>query len=149
MTPPRCSRPATVPVKVAGAPPYDHGVHELSLCASIARIAERIAAGRPVQRVRVDVGQLRQVVPATLAYSWQVVVRGTELDGATLEVTPVAAVVECIACGRRTELSDPVLRCAACGSADTVVVSGDELVVTELVVTVLDVEPGPAGPGGG
>ena len=64
-------------------------MHELSLCASITDIVRDHAAGRPVRRVRVRVGHLRQVVPDTLAHCWDLVVDGTDLDGTALEVEEV------------------------------------------------------------
>lgn len=109
-------------------------MHELSICAAIAKIAHEAAAGRTVERVRVDVGQLRQVVPDTLRYSWEVVVFGTDLDGAPLEVREIPAVIECRRCHAHTPLDDPIFRCVACGSSETDVISGDELLVTSLDV---------------
>ncbi len=111
-------------------------MHELSICTAIAKIAQEAAAGRPVERVRIDVGHLRQVVPDTLRYSWEMVVFGTSLDGVQLEVREIPAVIECRQCGTRTTLDDPVFRCAACASTETKVVSGDELLVTSLDVSV-------------
>jgi hydrogenase nickel incorporation protein HypA/HybF len=111
-------------------------VHELSICTAIAKIAHDAAAGRPVECVRVDIGHLRQVVPDTLRHSWEMVVFGTSLDGVPLEVREIPAVIECRQCGTRTPLDDPIFRCAACASTDTKVISGDELFVTSLDVTV-------------
>ena len=111
-------------------------MHELSICTSIAKIAHRAAAGRPVERVRVDIGHLRQVVPDTLRHSWEMVVFGTPLEGVPLEVREVEAVIECRQCGVRTQLDDPIFRCQACGSTETTVVSGDELFVSSLDLTV-------------
>ena len=111
-------------------------MHELSICTAIAKIANEAAAGRPIECVRVDVGHLRQVVPDTLRYSWEMVVFGTPLEGVQLEVREVPAVIECRQCGMRTTLDDPVFRCAVCGSTETKVVSGDELLVTSLDVSV-------------
>jgi hydrogenase nickel incorporation protein HypA/HybF len=114
-------------------------VHELSICTAIAKIAHRTAAGRPIERVRVDIGHLRQVVPDTLRHSWEMVVFGTPLDSVPLEVREVAAIIECRTCGSRTQLDDPIFRCDACGSIETDVVSGNELFVTSLDLTVDDV----------
>jgi hydrogenase nickel incorporation protein HypA/HybF len=111
-------------------------VHELSICTAIAKIADQAAAGRPVERVRVDIGHLRQVVPDTLRYSWDMVVYGTPFEGVPLEVRAVAAVIKCCQCGTHTELDDPIFRCGACGSIETTVVSGDEMVVTSLDISV-------------
>ncbi len=110
-------------------------MHEVSICTAIAKIAHRAAAGRPVERVRVDVGHLRQVVPDTLHYSWEMVVFDTPLHGVPLEVREVPAVIECRLCGARTELDDPVFRCGTCDSTETNVVSGNELHVTSLDLT--------------
>lgn len=111
-------------------------MHELSICSAIAKIAHDVAAGRPVERVRVDVGHLRQVVPETLSHSWEMVVFGTPLDGVPLEVREVPAIIECRQCKSRTRLEDPIFRCEACGSTETDVISGNELLVTSLDVTV-------------
>lgn len=107
-------------------------MHEVSICTAIAKIAHNAAAGRMVERVRVDVGYLRQVVPDTLRYSWEMVVFGTPLDGVPLEVREVPAVIECRTCHEHTRLDDPIFRCAACGSIETDVISGNELFVTSL-----------------
>ncbi|MDP9465438.1 MAG: hydrogenase maturation nickel metallochaperone HypA [Actinomycetota bacterium] len=110
-------------------------MHELSICSAIAKIAQQTAAGRPVERVRIDVGHLRQVVPDTLRYSWEMVVFGTSLDGVPLEVREIPAVIECRRCGTQTPLDDPIFRCGTCGSTETSVVSGNELLVTSLDLT--------------
>lgn len=109
-------------------------MHELSICTAIARIADRIAAGRQIKVVRADIGHLRQVVPETLLYSWEMVVFGTTLEGVALEVRDVPAVLECRKCGALTTLDDPIFRCAVCSSTDTAVVSGEEMLVTSLDV---------------
>lgn len=113
-------------------------MHELAVCTAIAKIADRAAGERPVTVVRVDIGYLRQVVPDTLAHSWEMVVFGTPLEGAVLEVRAVPAVVRCAVCGETTALDEPVLRCAPCGSFDTEVISGDEMLVTSVDLTVDD-----------
>ena len=111
-------------------------MHELSICTAIAKIAHNAAAGRPVERVRVDVGHLRQVVPDTLSHSWELVVFNTPLEGVPLEVREVPAVIECKSCHARTTLEEPIFRCGTCGSTETEVITGDELFVTSLDLTV-------------
>jgi hydrogenase nickel incorporation protein HypA/HybF len=65
-------------------------VHELSICAAIAGIANRYAAGRPVSVINVRVGEWRQVVPDTLAYCWSLFSADTPLAGSVLAVERVA-----------------------------------------------------------
>jgi hydrogenase nickel incorporation protein HypA/HybF len=106
-------------------------MHELSICTSIARIVEQHAAGRPVDRVMLDVGHLRQVVPETLRYSWEIVVSDTDLAGSSLVIEHVPAVIACRSCGTDTIIDVPVFRCG-CGSTDVEVTSGRELLVRSL-----------------
>jgi hydrogenase nickel incorporation protein HypA/HybF len=64
-------------------------VHELSVCSSIARIAARHAAGRPVSVINIRVGEWRQIVPDTLVYCWSLVSADTPLAGSVLAVEQV------------------------------------------------------------
>lgn len=122
---------------------YAWRVHEVSICTAIAKIAHKAAAGRHVERVRVDVGHLRQVVPDTLVYCWEMVVFGTPLEGAPLEVREIPAVIECRVCRASTRLDEPLFVCGGCGSSETNVVSGNELFVTSLDIGADESEPSP------
>ena len=106
-------------------------VHELSICTSLARIVEAHADGRTVEVVHLDVGQLRQVIPDTLRYSWEIVVIDTPLAGSVLDINHIPAVLQCRDCDTRTTIDVPVFRCG-CGSTAVDVVGGEELLVTSL-----------------
>ena len=111
-------------------------MHELSLCGSIANIVTRHAAGRPVSVIHVQVGQLRQVVPDTLVFCWELVSEGTPLAGSRIDVEGVPARMRCRACGHVAEVGDlPVFACCDCGSIDAEVISGEEFMVTSLDLT--------------
>ena len=108
-------------------------MHELSICNSIADIVERHAAGRPVETIHVQVGQLRQIVPETLVYCWGLVSAETSLAGSALTVEEIAARIACRACGSEMEIGPfPVFVCAACQATDVVVLSGEEFLITSL-----------------
>lgn len=107
-------------------------MHELSICYAISEIAERHADGRRVERVYIDVGGLRQVVPGTLAYCWSIAVDGTSLEGSVLDVNEISPAIDCAACGERTVLEHPVFRCGGCAGSDVTIAAGNELNVTSL-----------------
>jgi hydrogenase nickel incorporation protein HypA/HybF len=108
-------------------------VHELSVCGMIAGIAERRAEGRTVAAIHVRIGQLRQIVPDTLVFCWDLVVSDTTLDGSRLELEIVPARIRCRACGVTAELGDlPVFACGSCHGVDTEVVAGEEFLITAL-----------------
>src|SRR5437588_3441538 len=79
-------------------------MHELAIAQSITEIVCRHAAGRRVSKVDLTVGRLRQVVPSSLAFSFELVSQGTVAEGAELEMHPVPAVVLCRDCGAGTEV---------------------------------------------
>jgi hydrogenase nickel incorporation protein HypA/HybF len=107
-------------------------VHELALCEGIIESVERHRRGRDVGKVTVQVGFLRQVVPESLSFAWEVLTAGSALDGAALEIFHVPATIACECCGARTTLDVPIPVCSSCGSADVQVVTGDELILVSL-----------------
>lgn len=104
----------------------------MALCEAIAGVVTRHAGDRPVTRVVVRVGYLRQVVPDALTFSWEVLSGMVGLDGCALEIETVPAEVACDACGARTALEAPVVACRACHSGDVTVVAGEEFAVVAL-----------------
>ncbi len=109
-------------------------MHELSLCAAILETVDARAAGRPVGRVAVRIGYLRQVVPDSLRFSWEMLTQGTDLAGSELAIDHVPAVVRCRACGAETTLAWPVLACASCEGHDVELLSGEEFQLASIDV---------------
>jgi hydrogenase nickel incorporation protein HypA/HybF len=110
------------------------GVHELSLSSAIVNTVAKHAQGRRVSVVTLRVGRLRQVVPDTLEFYFELVARGTLCEGARLEQELVGARLRCGACEREWEIELPAFRCPTCGGADVEVVSGNELEVESIEV---------------
>lgn len=104
-------------------------MHELSIAQSIVELTLDHAAGRPVRRVHLVVGHLRQVVPAALEFSFELVTQGTPAEGAVLEMEAVPIDARCDACGVESRQAGFPLRCDACGSLDVGVTRGEELLV--------------------
>jgi hydrogenase nickel incorporation protein HypA/HybF len=107
-------------------------VHELSIAGSVVRIACAHAGERRVAKVWLKVGHLRQVVPSSLQFSFELVAEGTVAEGAELEMEVVPAAGRCRACGAESPLPEFPLRCASCGGLDMEVVRGEELLVDSL-----------------
>ena len=117
-------------------------MHELSIAESIVGIAVRHAGGRPVSRVEVSVGHLRQVVPSALSFAFRLVAQGTPVDGAELVLHVVPATGRCRTCGEESVLEGFPLLCRLCGSADVAVTGGEELQVESLDVEEQEVAQG-------
>jgi len=110
-------------------------MHELAVCEAIAGTVRERARGRYPASVRVRIGYLRQVVPDSLMFSWEMVTAGTDLAGCGLVVDYIPGVVACAACGARTALEAPVLMCGSCGSVNVELVSGNEFDLASFDVT--------------
>ncbi|HEV2770588.1 MAG TPA: hydrogenase maturation nickel metallochaperone HypA [Solirubrobacteraceae bacterium] len=107
-------------------------MHELAIADRIVAIARDHAAGRRVTRVEVKVGHLRQVVPDSLRFSFELVAHGTPVEGAELVMEEVPAAGACRQCGQESELAGFPLACPACGSLDLELLRGEELLVDSL-----------------
>jgi hydrogenase nickel incorporation protein HypA/HybF len=107
-------------------------MHELSLADSIVHIASAHARGRRVTRVELKLGHLRQAVPSALTFAFALVAAGTPVEGAELAIEEIPAVGRCERCGSEGGLPGFPLACAACGSLDIEIVSGEELLVDAL-----------------
>jgi hydrogenase nickel incorporation protein HypA/HybF len=107
-------------------------MHELSIADAVVTIAARHAAGRKVTRVELKVGHLRQVVPDSLAFAFELVSAGTSVEGAELVIEEVPATVRCGACGAETQLRVFPAHCGECAALDVEVLGGDELLVEAL-----------------
>src|SRR5579859_7376233 len=99
-------------------------MHELSVAGAVVDTAVRHADGRPIEVVSVRVGRLRQVVPDSLRFYFEIVARDTPCDGARLELTEVELRLRCERCEGEWEPSEPLFRCPRCPSAKVTVIAG-------------------------
>ena len=109
-------------------------MHELSVSAAVVDTAVRHAAGRRVTSVHLRVGALRQVVPDSLAFYFEIVARDTVCEGAVLEQEVIAARLRCESCETEWTADAPAFRCPGCAGAAVTVVCGDELEVESIDV---------------
>jgi hydrogenase nickel incorporation protein HypA/HybF len=109
-------------------------MHELSVATAVVNTACKHADGRPVSLVSVRVGKLRQVVPDSLRFYWEIVARDTICERAQLELIEINARLACGGCGREWEPLYPAFRCPECASGDVVVLAGEELEVDYIEV---------------
>ena len=107
-------------------------MHEMALCEAIAGVVSQHAGDRPVSRVLVRIGHLRQVVPDALTFSWELLTNVMGLEGCVLDIESVPASVSCASCGTQSTLDAPILACGACESRDVTLVTGEEFAVVSL-----------------
>ncbi len=109
-------------------------MHELSISSAIVDTAVRHAAGRKVSVVSVRIGHLRQAIPSSLEFYFEIVTRETLAEGAVLELEIVPGRLLCNDCEHDWATEAPAFRCPNCGSADVAVLAGNELEVESIEV---------------
>jgi hydrogenase nickel incorporation protein HypA/HybF len=109
-------------------------MHELSVATAVLNTAVKHAGGRPVSVVNLRVGRMRQVVPESLRFYFEIVARDTACEEAELELVEISTELRCAACERRWSPQIPAFRCPDCASADVRVLAGEELEVDYIEV---------------
>lgn len=110
-------------------------MHELSLCISLMNQLELLARehrASKVERVRLLLGPLSGAEAGLLEAAWPLAAAGTLAEGAGLEIAPAPVRVECSGCGETSEARPNRLVCGHCGDYRTRLVSGDELLLTQV-----------------
>lgn len=118
-------------------------MHEGALAQEIVRVVEQHLAGYKragqagrqigrVSRVNVAVGELAAVVPDSLRFWFEALVKGTPLEEAELAIHEVPVCARCSDCGSTFEISGPDFRCPTCGPARVEITSGRELLIESI-----------------
>jgi hydrogenase nickel incorporation protein HypA/HybF len=112
-------------------------MHELSIANSIletvARERERLNGAR-VKKVGVRIGELAGVDPDALSFSFEILVKDTDLEPLALDIEFIPRRHQCSHCKHEFTVVDYQLVCPACGSTETRCIGGDELGLTYLEV---------------
>ncbi|HEX4062380.1 MAG TPA: hydrogenase maturation nickel metallochaperone HypA [Streptosporangiaceae bacterium] len=108
-------------------------MHELAIVEGVVDTVTERLPDATVSCVRLEIGALSGVVADALRFSFELATEGTNLQGATLEITEIAARCRCRACGREFAPDGQILLCG-CGSADAEILAGQELKIAAVKV---------------
>ncbi len=109
-------------------------MHELSITQGIIEICEQHSGGRRVRGLVVEIGELSGVVPEAVEFAFEACSRGTQLQGARLEIVRIPGRGHCRACAVEVPLASLYDACPSCGEYGLTVVSGEEMRVREIEV---------------
>jgi hydrogenase nickel incorporation protein HypA/HybF len=110
-------------------------VHELSICQALLEQVEAVASQEgalQVVQVRVGIGPLSGVEPQLLQQAFQLARAGSIAATASLLIDRLPVRVSCRECGQETEAEVANLVCGNCGDWHTRLVSGDEMLLTQV-----------------
>jgi hydrogenase nickel incorporation protein HypA/HybF len=129
-------------------------MHELSICQALIDQVEAVARENGairVERILLQVGPLAGVEPALLQHAFPLAAAGTIAQDAELAIESAPVRVRCNDCGAESDATPNRLLCGACGGFRTRLISGDELLLARLELTLPDQGADPAAdpaPGG-
>jgi hydrogenase nickel incorporation protein HypA/HybF len=111
-------------------------MHELSIANRLVEIATELAQNEGdlrVKSVNVRIGALSCVHKNALWFSFDLVTKGTVLEGATLEIIDVPVTIFCVPCNREMELPGiQRFRCPQCDTPSADIRQGRELDIESL-----------------
>ena len=113
-------------------------MHEMGIAMQIAEIA---AASIPedlkhsrVERVNLKVGKLSALVTDSLRFCFEVVTRGSALEGAELAVQEIPVTARCNDCRHEWMIENPVFSCNRCNSGAVELLTGRELDIESIEI---------------
>lgn len=112
-------------------------MHEMSLCEGIRQVIETQLTGHEITRVktvRVEIGRLAGVEKPALEFAFDVVMRGSVAEGATLEMIDLPGRATCFDCAAEVEIDNRLDPCPQCGSGKLMPQGGDEMRIKDLEV---------------
>lgn len=110
-------------------------MHEMSLCYGLLSQVENIAQQRQakqVTKITVQIGILAGVEPRLLASAFEMVKLGTIAETAELVLDTQPIRVHCQQCHTESEVTVNRILCLQCGSWQTRIISGNELLLASV-----------------
>ncbi len=113
-------------------------MHELSIAQEIISIVQENLPegnGHPVKSVKLRIGKLTNILPDSLEFCFDALIKSTPLDGAKLDIQHIPVSVKCRQCGLTHEIEGVAFLCPSCASSDIQMVAGNELQVSEIEIS--------------
>ena len=110
-------------------------MHELSICQSLRRQLEAIAAqhhAHSISSIHLQLGPLCGVDANLLEQAFPMAMENSIASNAKLTVDKTSLRVECQQCHSQSDASPAHLCCENCGSSQTTLISGDEMLLTDV-----------------
>jgi hydrogenase nickel incorporation protein HypA/HybF len=112
-------------------------MHEMSIAQSLMEILREEMAkhdAKVLKSVHLQIGQLSAIVPEALSFCFQIMVEGTEMEGAKLAMDVIALRGRCPECQKEFEIEDYHFACPTCGSVRIETIAGQDLAVVDMEV---------------
>lgn len=113
-------------------------MHELGVVFHCIKEVNGIAAENNVQRIKsvtVELGEVSAVIPYLFEDCWNwAVKKETVLKDASIKLETIKGVTHCEGCGKNYPTVEYGKQCPRCGSDDTYLLTGNEIIIKEIEV---------------
>ncbi len=112
-------------------------MHELSVTEQILDISLRHAEqanAEKIVNIYLVIGQLATIVDDSVQFYWDLIAKDTIAEQAQLHFRRIQAEFECQECGFRFHPDEGDLLCTQCGSAQIVILAGEEFFIEAIDV---------------
>ena len=113
-------------------------MHELAITERLIRVIvekARSSAFTKVEKVRLEVGCLSSIEPDSVEFCFDIVAKGTIVEGAQLEIIRKLGTADCLDCGKTASgLERFGELCPDCGGCQLRVTSGTEVFIRDMEV---------------
>lgn len=110
-------------------------MHETALMQNLISAAEKSLEEHRVKRVNsvaLSVGKLSNALPAALSFAFEVMTKGTPLEGAKLIIREIPVLVCCQKCGNEYNPDKFPIICPVCGSVCYKITQGEDIFIESL-----------------
>ena len=112
-------------------------MHELSLAESMVRELTAYIEKEKIKKVisvTVIMGKFSGVQKEPFEFAFPIVAEGTVFEGCELNIEQQPGVVNCSDCGKDTQLTIPLVKCANCGSRKVKFTHGKEFLIKSVEI---------------
>lgn len=112
-------------------------LHEMSIAQSVIDIVKEEMVNNHaavLRSIHLRIGEMAAVVPESLSFCFEVITKGTELDGAELIMDVVPLRGFCRSCEKEFRIENYAFSCPECDSTEIDTLSGQELSIVEIEV---------------
>jgi hydrogenase nickel incorporation protein HypA/HybF len=109
-------------------------MHELSITQSVVDAVLERLPDTEIASVRLEIGKLSGIVADSVRFCFDLVVEGTPLQGARLDIEEPGGRAHCVDCDAEFDVDEPILLCP-CGSANVEVLTGRQLRIRSVEVS--------------
>lgn len=111
-------------------------MHELGIVNSLVHTVEGIVHDEgltEVEKIVIEIGELSGIVPRYFEKCYPAAVYQTFMENTKLQLIVMPGIVQCRGCGRVFNAAANNLRCPDCGGQDMEILSGNDLMIREII----------------